>query len=114
MNSITIRDANINDAEELLSIYDYYVRNTAITFEVTTPSLDEFRTRMKDVMQHYPYIVIERDGRIEGFAYAHLFVGREAYVWSCETTIYLRPDNSQYNAQRTWPRKLLPGPVFMP
>ncbi|MBR4832155.1 MAG: GNAT family N-acetyltransferase [Butyrivibrio sp.] len=92
MNSITIRDANINDAEELLSIYDYYVRNTAITFEVTTPSIDEFQARMKDVMQHYPYIVIERDGRIEGYAYAHLFVGREAYAWSCETTIYLRPD----------------------
>ena len=54
MSDITIRDATINDADELLSIYDYYVRNTAITFEITTPSLDEFRDRMKDVMQHYP------------------------------------------------------------
>ena len=92
MDIITIRDASINDAKELLNIYDYYVRNTAITFEVATPSIDEFQARMKDVMQHYPYIVIERDGRIEGYAYAHLFVGREAYAWSCETTIYIRPE----------------------
>ena len=39
---ITIRDATIEDAGELLEIYDYYVRNTAITFEVTTPTLAEF------------------------------------------------------------------------
>lgn len=38
-----IRDAKLNDAERLLQIYDYYVKNTAITFEYETPSLDEFR-----------------------------------------------------------------------
>ena len=89
---ITIRDATLEDAGELLAIYDYYVRNTAITFEVTTPALDEFKSRMTTFMEHYPYLVAEVDGRIVGYSYAHLFVGREAYAHSGETTIYLSPD----------------------
>ena len=37
-----IRDAKISDVKRLLEIYDYYVQNTAITFEYDTPSVDEF------------------------------------------------------------------------
>lgn len=79
----------MEDAERILEIYDYYVRNTAITFEYDTPSLDEFKRRMKKTMQRYPYLVILKDGRIEGYAYAGVFIGRAAYDWSCEMTIYL-------------------------
>ena len=35
-----IRKAELADAERLLEIYDYYVKNTAITFEYDTPDLD--------------------------------------------------------------------------
>ena len=67
---IKIRDAKIADAKDLLEIYDHYVKNTAITFEITTPDVTEFESRMRDIMSRYPYIVIEEDGRIEGYAYA--------------------------------------------
>lgn len=40
-------------------------------------------------MQRYPYLVILKDGCIEGYAYADAFVGRAAYSWSCEMTVYL-------------------------
>lgn len=86
---IVVRDAVLEDAERILEIYDYYVKNTAISFEYDTPSLAEFRGRMKKTMQRYPYLVILRDGRIEGYAYAGPFVGRAAYNRSCELTIYL-------------------------
>lgn len=56
------------------------------------PSLEEFENRMRDIMKKYPYLVIERDGKIEGYAYAHPFVGRAAYDWSSELTIYLDHD----------------------
>ena len=39
---ITVRSATLGDAERILEIYDYYVKNTAITFEYTTPTLEEF------------------------------------------------------------------------
>lgn len=86
---IEVRDASLEDAESILQIYDYYVKNTAITFEYETPGLEEFKQRMRDIMQRYPYLVILQDGVIRGYAYARAFVGRAAYDWACELTIYL-------------------------
>ena len=56
-------------------IYAWYVEHTVITFEYDVPSLEEFEGRMRRTMQKYPYLVIERDGRVEGYAYAGPFVG---------------------------------------
>lgn len=92
---VVVRDATLEDAERILEIYDYYIKNTAITFEYDTPSLKELQGRMERIMQRYPYLVILKDGRIEGYAYAGAFVGRAAYDWSCETTVYL-----DHNAQK--------------
>lgn len=89
MSEIKIRNAHINDAERLLEIYSYYIINTAITFEYDVPTLSEFQNRMRRIMEKYPYIVVEKDGIIQGYSYAGAFVGRAAYDWSCETTIYL-------------------------
>lgn len=44
---IAIRQVTLVDAKHLLEIYDYYVKNTAITFEYDTPSLAEFQSRME-------------------------------------------------------------------
>ena len=89
MIKTVIRKAVPEDAERLLEIYGYYVRNTAVTFEYEVPSPEEFRLRMERTMKRYPYLVIERDGRTAGYAYAGTFKDRDAYGWSCETTIYL-------------------------
>ena len=89
---ITVRRAETGDAERLLEIYDHYVRNTAITFEYETPSLEEFKERMVGIMKRYPYLVIEKDGKIEGYSYAGVFKDRAAYDRSCETTIYIDKD----------------------
>lgn len=89
ISMLEIRNANLNDAERILEIYGYYVENTAITFEYTTPTAEEFRERMENVMKRYPYLVATENGEINGYAYAHAFVGRAAYDWSCETTIYV-------------------------
>ena len=92
MRAPVIRSANLADAKRLLEIYDYYVKNTAITFEYDTPSLAEFTARMERTMKRYPYLVVERDCRVEGYAYAGIFKDRAAYDWSCETTIYIAPN----------------------
>ncbi|MCD7771371.1 MAG: N-acetyltransferase family protein [Oscillospiraceae bacterium] len=90
MSDAIIRDARFEDAERLVEIYSYYVENTAITFEYETPSLSGFQSRMEHTMEKYPYIVIENDGKVEGYAYAGPFAGgRAAYDWSCELTVYL-------------------------
>ena len=86
---INVRDAAMTDAGPILEIYDHYVKNTAITFEYETPSLEEFQGRMARTMERYPYLVREKDGAVRGYAYAGPFVGRAAYDWSGEMTIYL-------------------------
>lgn len=89
MSEILIRDAKIEDAERILEIYSYYVENTAITFEYEVPMLSEFQNRMRNTMEKYPYLVVEIDGVILGYAYAGEFHVRAAYGWSCEMTVYL-------------------------
>ena len=44
--AFTIEGAVPEDAEELVAIYDYYVQNTAITFEYETPTAAEFHRRL--------------------------------------------------------------------
>lgn len=87
-----IRDARADDAERLLEIYAYYVRNTAITFETEVPDLAEFQRRMEGIRQRHPYLVAEADGRIVGYAYAAPFHPRAAYAWAAESTIYIDKD----------------------
>ena len=84
-----IRSATTEDAARLLEIYAYYVTDTAVSFEYDVPSLEEFKSRIAETMRHYPYLVVEEDGVVQGYALAKPFVGRAAYRFACETTIYL-------------------------
>lgn len=88
----SIRTATPDDAKELVAIYDYYVKETAITFEYETPSVEEFRGRIEKVLEKYPYIVIEKGKEILGYAYASTFKDRDAYKWSVELSIYIQKD----------------------
>lgn len=97
---IQIRKASVSDAEELLGIYAPYVEKTAISFEYETPSLEEFRRRIRKTLERYPYLCILADGVITGYAYAGPFVGRAAYNRSSEMTIYLDPEARKYGFGR--------------
>lgn len=92
MDGITIRPACAEDAEEILSIYAYYVEHTAVSFEVEVPSVQEFRARITRTLGNYPYFVAVQHGKIIGYAYAGAFHGRAAYRWSAELTVYIAPD----------------------
>ena len=92
MDGIQIRTASVEDAEELLELYSHYVRRTAISFEWEVPSLEEFQGRVRRTLVQYPYLTARQDGKLLGYAYAGPFVGRAAYGWSAELTIYLAPE----------------------
>lgn len=89
METVTIRDARLEDAGRIQEIYAYYVANTAITFEYDIPSVEEMRSRMARIMQRYPYLAAESGGVVQGYAYAGAFIGRAAYNWSCQLSVYL-------------------------
>lgn len=88
-DEVIIRNAELSDAPRLVEIYAPYIEKTVITFEYKVPSVQEFRQRMANTMTTYPYLVAERDGQVVGYAYIGHFVGREAYDWAAETSIYV-------------------------
>ncbi|MBO4360007.1 MAG: N-acetyltransferase [Eubacteriaceae bacterium] len=89
---IRIRSASPADARRLLEIYSYYVTDTAVSFEYDVPSEKEFASRIENTLQRYPYLVLEEDGVIAGYAYAGPFKARAAYEFSCELSVYVDRD----------------------
>ncbi len=92
MMNIRIRSAELKDVPRLLEIYAWYVEHTAVTFDEEVPTAESFAARMARTLQTWPYLVAEDGGTVQGYAYAGPFVGRSAYRFSCETTIYLAHD----------------------
>ena len=86
---MNIRSATPDDASAILGIYSYYVERTAISFEYDVPSVEEFRERIENTLKRYPYLVLEDNDVIRGYAYAGVFKDRAAYDRSCEVTIYV-------------------------
>ena len=84
MDKINIRVAHVDDAQNLLNIYAYYVENSALTFEYEIPSLDEFKNRIQSTLKMYPYLVAEFENEVVGYAYAGQFHPRAAYAWNAE------------------------------
>ena len=84
-----IRMAKIDDAAALVNIYAPYVIGTAITFEYDIPSVEEFKDRITQHLERYPYLVAETDKEILGYAYTGVFKDRAAYDWAVENSVYL-------------------------
>lgn len=84
-----VRTAAAGDARAIAAIYNHYVENTIITFEETPLSEAEVAKRIADVGGSFPWLVLEREGRIAGYCYASRFHARSAYGRTVETTVYV-------------------------
>lgn len=84
-----LRPATIHDAPQIADIYAPWVRETAISFELEAPGPEEMARRIESLATDHPWLVVEEDGRLLGYAYATAFRLRPAYRWSVETTVYL-------------------------
>lgn len=87
--NMTVRDATEHDAKACAAIYQPYVIDTAITFEVDPPSPREMAARIADAQRTHAWLVLEDGGRVVGYAYGGPFKARAAYRWSCEVSVYL-------------------------
>jgi phosphinothricin acetyltransferase len=91
-NEVKIRIACADDAENLLKIYSPYIEKTAITFEYTPPTEEEFRARIEKTLSRFPYLVAEIGEKTVGYAYAGYYIPRTACDHACEVSIYLSED----------------------
>lgn len=88
--SASIRLATENDAAAIADIYRPYVEQTRISFEDVAPGAKEIARRLSGPV--HPWLVLEEEGVVAGYASTSPMRDRSAYRWSVETGIYLAPD----------------------
>lgn len=88
-----IRLANKFDVVQILDIYRPYIENTSISFETIVPSIEEMATRIECVLATTPWLILEENNIILGYAYASKHRERAAYKWSVDVSAYVRQDH---------------------
>lgn len=86
---LEVRQATAGDAEKICEIYNWYVANTIITFELEPILATEMQQRISEKLQKFEWLVGEQSGEIIGYAYAGTFRARAAYDHTVESSIYL-------------------------
>lgn len=89
---IKIRPTSDADITAITAIYAHHVLHGTGTFETIAPSVQEMMARRQDVLSKgLPYLTLEDDSGVLGFAYCNWFKPRPAYRFSAEDSIYLSP-----------------------
>lgn len=84
-----IRDVEPKDYEAICNIYNYYIKNTTITFEETALTYNDIKNRVEDKSTMLEWIVYEVDNKVVGYAYASRWKARSAYRYSVELSVYI-------------------------
>lgn len=92
MTGKTLRAAKLADAQSIASIYNWYIANSCCTFEEEPLGEAEMRERIGMAEADKPWLVLEEEGVLRGYAYASIWKDRAAYKRSREATIYLHRD----------------------
>lgn len=77
------------DAEACAAIYAPHVASSAVSFEAEPPDAAELGRRIERTSATHPWLVLERDGRVVGYAYACPHRDRAAYRWTAEVSVYV-------------------------
>ncbi len=101
---LLIRDSQDADLPHIARIYGHHVQHGTGTFETEPPSVQDIAVRRTDVLgKGLPWLVLEHQNTVVGFAYANWFRPRAAFRYAVEDSIYLAPEA----AGKGWGRALL-------
>jgi phosphinothricin acetyltransferase len=90
MTATRIRPVSPLDAARICAIYNHYVTTTTVSFEEDPVGEPEMAQRIADVAAAgLPWLVLEVDGELAGYAYATKWRVRPAYRHSVESSVYL-------------------------
>lgn len=87
-----IRDALPSDAAAICAIYNPFVLDSTITFELEPITEQEMAGRIQNIQKRYPWIVMERNGEMLGYAYASEWKPRAAFLHTAESSLYMHAD----------------------
>jgi len=90
---MSIRRAEQGDLPTLLEIYNHYVRETPVTFDIEPRTLEQRRTWFDSFAPsgRYQCFVAVKDGQAVGWASSHRYNERAAYDTTVSSSIYLAP-----------------------
>ena len=94
----SIRPAILDDSLEIAEIYNWYIKNTTITFEESMVSAGDMAQRIAVSDATRPWLVLQHSSQDEpgtqlvGYAYAARWKERSAYRFAREVSIYLVPE----------------------
>ncbi len=98
-----IRDATEADAVAIAEIYNYYIKNTVVTFEETELDAAEIIARLNKIQDSgFSWLVAIDKEQIIGYAYATKWHERAAYRHTAEVTVYL----SHFATSKGWGTEL--------
>jgi phosphinothricin acetyltransferase len=94
MAEIRVRPANETDLPRLTEIYNYYVVNTPVTFDLEPYTIERRASWFEQfaLTGRYRLLVAEQNGQVVGYAGTTRFRPKPAYETTVETTIYCGPE----------------------
>jgi phosphinothricin acetyltransferase len=94
MAEIHVRPADRSDLPRLTEIYNYFVVNTPVTFDVEPTTVERRGAWFEQfaLTGCYRLVVAEENGLVVGYAGTTRFRVKPAYETTVETTIYCSPE----------------------
>lgn len=84
-----IRQACVKDAPAMLEVLKQYIE-TPITLEYALPSVKDMEQQIASVSENYPFIVIENEDGIIGYAYAKGEPQKQGICWNAELCAFIK------------------------
>jgi len=85
---------------QYIEVYRPYVLDTVIAFETESPTVEEMAARIVAARLMREWLVLEVDGDVAGYAYAHQLNPRAAYQWWVEASVYMAQDRLRLGGGR--------------
>lgn len=87
-----IRPAEEKHASQICDIYNHYVQNTVVTFDLENKDDDFFKNEIARISKEFPFQVAVQGDLVLGFAFAKSWKDRIAYKNTVESSIYMNPE----------------------
>ena len=95
MTAISVRPAALDDLPALTAIYNHYIVNTTITFDVQPFDPEQRRAWFEDhaaTGRHRLLVAVDADGSVLGYTTTSRWRPKAAYDTTVESSVYCRPD----------------------
>jgi phosphinothricin acetyltransferase len=89
MTPLNVRLATARDAEAIACIYNEGIADRIATFETEPRTAAQLAATLTDKGDHYPTVVVERDGEVVAWASAGAYRNRPAYAGVAEHSVYV-------------------------